>query len=164
MTNWEWTPLFVAFSGIPMAAVARRMKNPLIDAFLTRVRSSHGVTMFLHKNAVREGLRWMKGGKALGLLIDQRITAGDASVPFFGRPARTTTMPALLAQRTGAAVHGIGARRESDRIVIEVDEAMDLTPFNGDAVAATGAMTARLETWVRRDPSSWLWMHNRWKP
>ncbi len=164
LVNWEWTTLFVSFSGLPIAAVARRMKNPYVNDFLTRLRSSHGVTLFLHKNAVREGLRWVKEGKTLGILIDQRITAGGVQVPFFGRPAHTTIMPALLAARTGAAVHGVSARRAGGKIKIRVEPAMDMARFGGDAAAATAAMTAEVERWVRADPSSWLWIHNRWKP
>jgi KDO2-lipid IV(A) lauroyltransferase len=163
LTNWEWTTLFVAFSGFPMGAVARRMKNPLFDDFLTRVRSRHGVTMFPHRQAVREGLRWVKAGNCLGILVDQRITAGGVQVPFFGRPAHTTTMPALLALRTGAALHGVSAHREDGKIKIRVYPALDLAPFNGDAAAATAALTADVERWIRRDPRLWLWMHDRWK-
>jgi Kdo2-lipid IVA lauroyltransferase/acyltransferase len=161
--NWEWASLFMAFSGLPVGAVARRMKNPFFDDFITRLRSHHGVTVLPHKNAVREGLRWLKAGKCLGVLIDQRITAGGTRVPFFGRLAHTTTMPALLAHRTGSAVHGISSRREGESLIMTVHPAFDLDRFQGDAVAATAAMTADVESWVRRAPSNWLWIHNRWK-
>ncbi len=163
LTNWEWTTLFVSFSRFPVAAIARRMKNPYVDDFLTRVRSRHGVTMFSHKNAVREGLRWIKEGKVLGILVDQRITAGGAQVPFFGRPAFTTTMPALLAIRTGAALLGVSAHREGNKIRVRVHPAVDLAPFHGDAVGVTVATTAQVESWIREDPRRWLWMHGRWK-
>jgi KDO2-lipid IV(A) lauroyltransferase len=163
LTNWEWTTLFLGFSGFPLAAVARRMKNPFFDAFITDVRTRHGVTMFQHRSAVREGMRWIRQGKCLGILIDQRITAGGVQVPFFGRPAYTTTMAALLALRTGAALHGISAHRSGDKILVRVHPAFDVTPFNDDPVAVTAAQTAQIESWIREDPSMWLWMHNRWK-
>ena len=163
LTNWEWTTLFLSFSGFPMAAVARRMKNPFFDDFLTRVRSRHGITMFSHRSAVREGLRWVKQGKGLGVLVDQRITAGGVQVPFFGRPAFTTTMPALLALRTGAALHGVSVHRAGGKMLIRVHPALDLTPFGEDAAAVTAAQTAQVESWIREDPAMWLWMHNRWK-
>jgi KDO2-lipid IV(A) lauroyltransferase len=163
MANWEWGAFSSAFAGLSIAAVARRMKNPYVNDYLTRIRSSHGVNLFLHKNAVREGMRWVKGGNVLGLLIDQRITAGGTAVTFFGRPAFTTTMPALLAFRTGAAVHGLRSWRESGRLKISITPAMDMDAFNGDAAAATAAMTAELERWIRAAPAYWLWMHDRWK-
>ena len=165
LTNWEWTSPMLSYSGFPIAAVARAMKNSRFDAFLTRVRSSQGVTLFPHRNAVREGLRWLKAGKVLGILVDQRITAGGVEAPFFGRPARTTTMPALLALRTGAAMHGLSAYREEGGVIlIRIDPALDPAPFEGDPVRATAAMAADVERWIRRDPSRWLWMHDRWKP
>jgi KDO2-lipid IV(A) lauroyltransferase len=153
----------VSFSGFPIAAVARRMKNPYFDDFLARVRSRHGVTMFPHRSAVKEGLRWIKEGKCLGILVDQRITAGGVRVPFFGRPAYTTTMPALLAMRTGAALHGVSAGREGGKVRIRVHPALDTSSFGGDAAALTARITADVEAWVRRDPPRWLWMHGRWK-
>jgi Kdo2-lipid IVA lauroyltransferase/acyltransferase len=163
LTNWEWSSLFAPFSGVRMAAVARRMKNPLFDAFITRVRTSQGVSILSHRNAVREGLRWLKGGGCLGILVDQRITAGGVQAPFFGRPAHTTTMPALLAQRTGAALHGIAARREGGKLRLRITPAWDVAPFGGDAAALTAAINKDLESWIRPDPSLWLWMHDRWK-
>ena len=164
LTNWEWTTLFAAYSGFSVAAVARRMKNPSFDAFLTRVRSDHGVTIFPHRSAVREGLRWVKEGKVLGILVDQRITAGGVQVPFFGRPAFTTTMPALLAIRTGAALHGVSAHRAGGKIRIRVHPALDSASAGGDAAVLPAEITSQVESWIREDPPLWLWMHDRWKP
>ena len=164
LANWEWTTLFAAYSGFTVGAVARRMKNPTFDAYLTRVRSNNGVTIISHRSAVREGLRWIKEGKLLGILVDQRITAGGVQVPFFGRPAFTTTMPALLAIRTGAALHGVSAHRVGGKFRIRVHPVLDPASVGGDAAALTAAITAQVESWIREDPPLWLWMHDRWKP
>jgi KDO2-lipid IV(A) lauroyltransferase len=166
IANWEMTTQFISFSGFPLAAVARRMKNPYVNDFVTRIRERHGARVFMHKNAVRESIRWLKDGNVLGVLIDQRITDGGARVPFLGRPAHTTTMPALLALRLGCPVIPIVSWREEGRLRIRVEPAVDLSGLSGkpeDILAATVRLNAVIERWVRERPPSWLWIHNRWK-
>lgn len=166
-TNWELTTQFIAFSGMPLAVIARRMKNPFVNDFISGVRSRMNIAVFMHKEAVRESIRWLKQGKVLGLLIDQRITDGGVSVPFFGRPAHTTAMPALLALRLGAPVHPVHCWREGGHIRLRVAPAMDvsgLKPLEDDIVRLTARMTSEVEAWVRDRPPMWLWIHDRWKP
>ena len=164
--NWELTTQFLPFLGYPLAVIARRMKNPLVNDLITNLRAAKGIRVFMHKQAVRESLRWLKEGKTLGLLIDQRITDGGVRVPFFGRPAHTTTMPALLALRVGAQVHAVQCRREGDRLRLIVEPAMDLSdcpPGEEGLAKATARMTAVVERWTREQPPLWLWIHDRWK-
>ncbi len=164
--NWELTTQFIVQAGMPLAVIARRMKNPYVNDFVTKLRSAAGLRVFMHREAVRESMRWLRRGGVLGLLIDQRITDGGVRVPFFGRPAHTTTMPALLALRMGAPVHPVHARREGGRLKVRVEPAMDLSalrPQEADIVEATARMTAVVEGWVRAEPPLWLWIHDRWK-
>jgi Kdo2-lipid IVA lauroyltransferase/acyltransferase len=166
-TNWELTTQFVVFSGHPLAVIARRMKNPYVNEFISRVRSHLNVRVFMHKEAVRESIRWLKQGNVLGLLLDQRITDGGLQVPFFGRPAHTTGMPALLGLRLGSPVHPVHCWREGDCIRLRVDPAMDFSGLQANEEGirrATEMMTLEIEKWARERPPMWLWIHNRWKP
>jgi hypothetical protein len=105
--NWEYTTPFLSLAGLRLAVIARRIKNPYVDALVTAVRARFNTRVIRHREAVRESLRWLRSGGVLGLLFDQRITEGGLSVPFFGRPARTTGLPALLALRVGCPVHPV---------------------------------------------------------
>jgi len=165
-TNWELTPHFVTLLCCPMAVIARRIKNPFVDAFINRTRSHLGVRVIYHREAVRESIRWLKQGKALGLLFDQRITEGGVKVDFFGRPAHTTSLPALLAIRLGSPLLPVHCWRDGGKICLRVDtpvDVSDIAPDQEGLVRLTARMTAIVEDWIRERPPMWLWIHNRWK-
>jgi KDO2-lipid IV(A) lauroyltransferase len=42
-------------------------------------------------------------------------------------------------------------------------EVRDTGDHDADVARLTAACTAVVETWVRRHPELWLWMHRRWK-
>lgn len=164
--NWEYTSWATALTGLPTAVIARRMKNPFVNDWITEVRRRSGCEVMMHKNAVRESVRRLAAGGVVGLLFDQRITAGGLQVPFFGRPAHTTGMAALLALRLGCPLLPVRSWREKGQLTVEMESPLVIepgpsTPERVDAV--TRQMTEILERWVREHPTQWLWIHDRWK-
>jgi Kdo2-lipid IVA lauroyltransferase/acyltransferase len=165
-TNWECQSRRVTLAGLPTAAIGRLIKNPYVNDFVMRRRDEAGVRAMLHRDAVKESLRWLKQGKVLGVLIDQRITDGGTRVPFFGRDAFTTILPAFLALRLGAALHPIHTWRERNGLRTRIDPAVDvsgLKPVEADVLELTRRLTAVVEGWARERPPMWLWIHDRWK-
>ncbi|MHC5209593.1 MAG: lysophospholipid acyltransferase family protein [Planctomycetota bacterium] len=89
------------------------------------------------------------------------------TVPFFGRPACTTTFPAALARLTGCAFRPLYLVREGSRYrVIIRDRIRPPLPGEGDAglEQATLAWTRVLEEEIRARPEQWLWTMRRWLP
>jgi KDO2-lipid IV(A) lauroyltransferase len=165
--NWEYASWAAALTGLPIMAVARRMKNPWVNHWITALRARSGCNVIMHKNAVRESVRQLREGGVVGLLFDQRITAGGLQVPFFGRPAHTTGMPALLALRMECPIVPLRSWRENGRITVEFLPPLEIEP--GPATperveAVTRQLNDMLERWIKERPSQWLWIHNRWKP
>jgi KDO2-lipid IV(A) lauroyltransferase len=106
-----------------------------------------------------------KGGH-VALLVDQR-RAGSPLVPFFGRPAQTSTFLATLARQYDCPVHGVRAiRLPGNRVHIELTPHIDL-PRDADGLidvmAATKKINDIVEGWIREHPEQWLWLHNRWR-
>lgn len=122
--------------------------------------------VILHRQAVKEGLRRLRSGKWVAVLMDQRLGAAGVDATFFGRRASTTTLPVLLAMRTKAPVFVGYAIRENNRFRI-VYESIPLSldeDKGGDAILAnTQILNDRIEKIVRRQPEKWFWVHNRWK-
>lgn len=164
--NWEMSGIGHQFRFKNLVAIAKPIKNPWVERFVRAKRSACGLQIVPHRNAVRASLKALKAGKSVGILMDQNIRQGGVFVDFLGRPAATTTLPALLHIRTGAPVIVGCTVRQAEKFkliylpVIKFPEAVEpgervyiYTQILSDAI---GAM-------VRQQPENWFWLHNRWK-
>jgi KDO2-lipid IV(A) lauroyltransferase len=113
---------------------------------------------------VRQMLRALKAGQAVGLLPDQVPPNGlGVWAPFFGRDAYTMTLPARLAQQTGAAVLLLwGERLPRGRgYAVHVEPGQgDLPPEPAQAAAR---MNEQMERLGRAGASQYLWGYARYK-
>ncbi|HVT01941.1 MAG TPA: lysophospholipid acyltransferase family protein [Thermoanaerobaculia bacterium] len=162
--NWEWMAAAIALSGFDMNVIARELYDPRINDFVVKSRAQFGVRSIGRGSSAsaREILQTLKGGSILGVLIDQNIKAEGAEVPFFGKPAFTPTGPAKLAIRAGAVAIAGFIERQGDRQIVRFESPV-ITSRSDDAVALTTQMTSAIENHIRRVPSQWVWMHDRWK-
>jgi len=166
--NWEIGALAAGLLASPIASVVRPLDNPLLDLDLSRLRGKFGNRTIGKKHAAREILREMRAGGTVAILIDQNVLAREAVfVPFFGRPAATSSALALLQKKTDAAVVPVFCRpRGSGRYVLRFEPPIVLGSLP-DPELSVEALTARYtrvtEDAVRAEPELWLWMHNRWR-
>lgn len=166
---WELSSFYHSLAGYPMSMVIRRLDNPLVDAFVNRIRSLHG-NRVIHKDDFARGLLTaMQQGETVGILMDTNMTPPQGVfVPFFGVPACTASGLARVALRSEAAVLPGFLVWESaeQRYVLHFGPELELIR-SGDAaeniVANTALFTATIESYVRRYPDQWLWVHRRWK-
>jgi KDO2-lipid IV(A) lauroyltransferase len=164
--NWEMLPILAHQVGLDAAAVVRPPNNPYVANWVARQRQINGpATLIAKQNAARPMLAHLRGGKALCILVDQKLREGIA-VPFFGRDAMTTPAPAALALKTGARIVVVANRRlPGARFHVSVLAPLHFVPSgeeSRDITALTAAITAQIEEIVREDPGQWLWIHQRW--
>lgn len=165
---WELLPPIAALRYEPIHVIARPLDNPRLDELLTTMRERGGNRVIRKREAVQAILQVLRRGETVGILIDQHITEKEGVVvPFFGRPASTAFAPALIAMRSGAAVLPVGIVRERPgRYRILIGEEVPLRR-SGDLKADLAENTARfnlaIETFIRRYPEQWFWVHRRWK-
>ena len=164
---WELLVMVHASCFEPILMIVRPLNNPLLEAMVERVRTRLGTRVISRKGAVRGLLRALLEHRSVGMMIDQHMHDRSAvTVEFFNRPAATTSSIAALALRTGVPVipvFGLPLARGRYRMIYETPiEAPD--PESPDAVQVlTQRCTDVLETYVRRYPELWLWMHRRWR-
>ncbi len=166
---WELSSYYHSLAGHPMGLVIRRLDNPLVDAFVNRIRCLHG-NRVIHKDDFARGLiSAMRDGETVGILMDTNMTPPQGVfVPYFGVQACTASGLARVALRTGAAVlPGFLLWDEARRkYILHFGECLDLQQTGdaeADILANTAMFTAAIESFVRRYPEQWLWMHRRWK-
>jgi KDO2-lipid IV(A) lauroyltransferase len=166
--NWELGALTAATLGMPMTVIARPLDNPELEAALRAFRERTGNRVCPKNDAAREILRTLRAGGMIGILADQHAHPPDAAaVPFFGRPAATTTAVARFADRCGALVLPTTMVRTAPaRYRLEFRAPIDvgaLPPEERSPERLTALLTAVTEELVRATPEQWLWLHNRWR-
>lgn len=166
--SWEASALMGGLL-IPggIALIHRPLDNPLLDDELKRLRATFGNQGLGKFNISREVLQAIKGGKVVGILIDQRPRDVDFEVPFFGHPAKTHPVLARFVRKTGAVVVPIfGYWDGPARYTVTIGESIDPSLLS-DAELEDGPLTERFmavtEEAIRRRPEQWLWYHDRWR-
>jgi KDO2-lipid IV(A) lauroyltransferase len=166
---WELSSFYHSLMGYPMSLVIRRLDNPLVDTFVNRVRCLYG-NRVIHKDDFARGLLTaMHRNETVGILMDTNMTPPQGVfVPFFGTPACTATAMARIALRTDAAVvPGFLLWDETEgRYVLHFGQQLELTRSGNaeaDVLTNTALFTAAIESYIRRSPEQWLWVHRRWK-
>jgi KDO2-lipid IV(A) lauroyltransferase len=165
--NWEIMPAVATQLGYEGALVYRPQNNPYVDNWVVRQRGKEGPKEHIGKGAsgTKRIFTLLRKAKSIFLLVDQKTNEG-IPVPFFGRDAMTTPLPAALALKLGAILlptsnERMGGARFRVRIrnPIQFNSTGD---HDEDVRLLTAKITEVIEEIVRERPSQWLWIHRRW--
>lgn len=114
---------------------------------------------------VKQMLKALRAGQAVGLLPDQVPPLGlGVWAPFFGQEAYTMTLPAKLAEQTGAWILLAWGERLSWGRGYCIHLRRAPTPPSGDPATAAALVNAFMENLIRECPGQYLWGYARYKP
>ncbi len=163
--NWEFLARWLNLHGYPLNVVARKANDPEADKLLTETRTDSGAQVFNRGNSARSVMQSLKRSEIVALLPDQN--AGDVFVPFMGIQTGTVDGPAIIHRKTGAPLAFTWCvRTPDDRFHITFEPPVIVEPTQDrvhDIQVITSRINSHLEAQVRRYPTQWLWLHNRWK-
>jgi KDO2-lipid IV(A) lauroyltransferase len=165
---WELSSFALSAFGYPMSFLVRRIDNPKIETLIEKTRTRFGNRSIDKRAAARPMLRTLHAGGIVGILVDLNTQPHEGViVNFFGIPASTTTGLATLALRTQAAVLPVFVPWDDERgrFVLHIDPALAIIPTGDkerDVRELTSQFTRTIESYVRRFPDQWLWIHKRW--
>lgn len=167
--GWEVGSFFHSLQGHPMHIVVRPLDNPYVDGLVSRYRALHGNTMIGKQEFARGLISAMRRNETVGILMDTNMTPPQGVfVDFFGIPACSASGLARIALHSDATVVPAFTIWDSAlrKYRVEFDRAVDLVRTGddeADAVANTARFTNVIESYIRRYPDQWLWVHRRWK-
>jgi Kdo2-lipid IVA lauroyltransferase/acyltransferase len=165
---WELSSFALSAFGYPLSFLVRRIDNPLVEQMIERTRTRFGNRSIDKRAAMRPMLRTLRAGETLGTLVDLNTQPHEGIfVDFFGIPASTTSGLATLALHTGAAVLPVFVPwdEKQQRFTLRIDPPLAITPTGNqseDIRQLTSLFTSVVESYVRKYPEQWLWIHKRW--
>jgi KDO2-lipid IV(A) lauroyltransferase len=165
--GWEIAALAVMSSIRNIRTVARPLDNELLERELQRLREKTGAEVVDRRRAARFLLKSLSENAVIALLPDQAVQPQEgALVPFLGRPAWTTTVPAKMALRARSTIVFGFCIPDGLRHRLEFEEPIRadlLTEGESDPVMLTQRINDVISRRIISRPELWLWMHDRWK-
>ena len=163
--DWELSNLTSAMFGFPIIALARDQKMKRLNELLNRLRESKGCKVARKGLSTKNILKALYGKNMVGILSDQDAGKNGVFVNFFGRPTSTHSGPMEIAAHTGAIVlPNFIVRTHGPYHKLYLEEYIKLGGSSDkDIHEGLQKFASILETYIRRYPAQWLWLHKRWK-
>lgn len=174
--NWELAIWPLTTANANPAAVYRSVNNPYVDQYLRdqrahlypgglfgrgRVQGDHGDD----QRTARAITDFVRNGGRLGMVCDLFDRKGIA-VPFFGKPAQTQAIAAMIARRLGTRIWLSRSIRIGDQSRFRIEILELKVPRTSDRAADITAimteMQKQFEAWIREYPEQWMWSNRRW--
>ena len=168
MGSWECTAL-VPMLGFPVSAYAigKKLGNEQLNKLLFEFRGKKGVQTLARGSSYKTILRVLAENNLVGILIDQDTDVRGVFVDFYGKPAYTPIGAAMLAMDSGASVLPVFyLKKDDDTYEFIIDEEIPLVKTGNrrrDMEENTRLFHAVIEKYIKKYPTQWVWMHNRWK-
>ena len=167
MSSWEFAAITPPMLGYSTSAASKAMKMELLEWLMVKFRTRRGM-----KNITREGsyqalTEVLKRGECLIIMTDQDTRVKGIFVDFLGKTVYTPLGASrLLADTDAALVPMAMTRREDGDYLFTIYPELPATK-TGDQVQDLMTNTINqnkiLGEMIRKNPTQWVWMHQRWK-
>ena len=164
--DWELSNLASAMIGFPITVLVREQKMERLNELLNRLRESKGCKVVRKGMSTKNILKALYDKEIIGILSDQDAGRNGVFVDFFGRPTSCHVGPMEMAKRTDSIIiPNFIVRTKGPYHKVYLEEYIDFRgPESAGGVKEGLEAFARiLESYVRRYPAQWLWLHKRWK-
>jgi Kdo2-lipid IVA lauroyltransferase/acyltransferase len=165
--NWEYTVMGYGLLCRPGVVVGRELDQPWAARLARYLRERGGNAMVPKQRGLKGIMGYLRRNWPVGIVIDQNTTTeGGLLVDFFGKPARTTPVAALLARRGIPVLPTLSRRLADGRHLMAILPPLPLEKTSDAQVDVQRHLELQsrvIEAWVRAEPSQWLWLHRRWK-
>src|SRR6056300_658669 len=134
--NFELMAMQIEKSGINLAAIYRPLNNIYLNPIMENIRKK-----YICKKQIKKGI-----------LSD-----------FFGHKALTTTIPAQFVKKFNTKVVPIYIERlDNNKFKLKIHNIIEFENHH-DVETITFKLNKVLENMILKNPSQWIWTHDRWK-
>ena len=169
--NFPLMMLALAHRKYKVSCVIRPTRDPEVEAFLHRKRTEAGLRTVYAKPArhtASEALKVLRDNEILFIPIDQNFGRDNGVfVDFFGHKAATAPGPVVFANRTKAPIIPMFILHQEDgRHKVVIEKPLQLVEGKSEKETLflnLSSLTQLIESYIRRYPYEWAWMHRRWK-
>ena len=162
--NFELMSMHIEKSGFDLAAIYRPLNNFFLNPFMENIRRKYICKKQIKKgiSGTKEILREFKNGASIALMIDQRVSEGKRC-NFFNEKAFTTTIPAQFVKKFKTKIVPIYIERTKDEnFKITINNPLEFKEVDSIEYI-TSVLNQQLEKMIMKNPSQWIWTHDRWK-
>ncbi len=164
LANWEIISLVNLHYDLGVRAVYRKANNPYVNWILHKIRKLPKQLLIAKGPAgAREILRQLNSGHCVCMLVDQKMNDGQP-VLFFGKPAMTATAISSIATKTGIDIIPIHVERlyhQTAKFNVIIEKPWSVRK-GSDPQKLMLEINQHMESWIKKHPDQWLWVHNRW--
>ena len=157
-----WGRLLTLF--MPLQGMYRTQRNQMFDSYLYTRRHSYLVNIVSRKNT-RQLIRGIRKKVPTWYAPDQDFKRErNVFAPFLGVATSTISASSRLAQASNAVMLPYYPERKKDGsgYLLHIGAPLENVPSD-DEVADATAINHSIETWVRKFPENYMWIHQRFK-
>lgn len=145
--------------GLPLVAIVRPVRNPVLDWIVARVRTRFGGELHTREAGMRPVIRAVRRGRCLYYSPDEDLGPRDSVfAPFFGQPKATLATLGRLAGLLDAHVVPVYTYYDAAAGYYQVHVRAPLADFpSGDAARDATHMNQALEQSISLCPAQYLW-------
>ena len=162
--NFELMAMEIEKAGINLCAIYRPLNNFFLNIIMEKIRRKHICKKQIKKgkSGTRDLLNLFRDNYSVALMIDQRVSEGEI-IKFFGRDAKTTTIPAQLVKKYGCKIVPVHIER-NEKVHFKLTFKEPLK-FEKDLSSEQISLELNkiLEKMILKNPDQWIWSHDRWK-
>ena len=163
-SNFELMAMQIEKAGIKLSAIYRPLNNIFLNRIMEKIRKK-----YICKNQIKKGIagtreliKFQRNNYSIALMIDQRVSEGE-KVNFFNQEAYTTTIPAQLAKKFNMPIVPIFIERvNATNFKIKISKPINFLK-NDSIKNITSKLNVIIEEMILKNPTQWIWSHNRWK-
>jgi KDO2-lipid IV(A) lauroyltransferase len=163
--NFEMLVCGFAVLKKPINVMVRPLDNKALDKLVLDLRQSCGNMVVSSRLSTFDFLKMLQNGQIVGILADQYGGSKGLDVEFFGRSTKSSEGIALLSYKNKIPILPAYLKEEGKIFTIVIQKPIYPTgePFRKATYTIMRSIYAEFENWIKKEPTKYLWMHNRWK-